>query len=69
MSFSASAHGNTTAPLKLCAVQAVSAGKAVGNFFYGDNTRTQRSLCFAYGCIALYMLAIINAGSFSACAM
>lgn len=67
MSISASATACATAPFRLCAIRAISAGKAVGQFLYGDDTRTHRSICFAYGCIALYLLAVINASSLAAC--
>jgi hypothetical protein len=42
-------------------------GLSIGHFLYGDEIRTQRSIAFAYGCLAFYMLSIINASDKLAC--
>lgn len=41
---------------------------AIGNFFYGDEVRTKRSVAFSYLCISLYLLSAINASTLSSCA-
>lgn len=40
---------------------------AIGNFFYGDEIRTKRSIAFSYLCICLYLVSVINASSLSSC--
>lgn len=44
-------------------------GLTIGNFFYGDEIRTRRSLTFAYLSISLYLLSVINFDKYAACAL
>lgn len=47
----------------------IHSAKAAGDFLYGDDARTHRTLCFAYGCIGFYVLLSINAPLIPACAL
>lgn len=69
MTHSASVHASASTMMKACATQVVASAKSASAYLYGDESRTHRTLCFAYSCIALYMLAIINAPSFGTCAL
>ena len=39
------------------------AARAIGHFFYGDDKRTRYSCAFAFVCISLYLVAVINASA------
>lgn len=69
MTHTASVHASASTMMKNGISHVIASAKTTAAFLYGDETRTHRTLCFAYSCIALYMLAIINASSFGACAM
>lgn len=45
----------------------VIAAKTFGDFLYGDEIRTKRSLTFAYASVAFYLVTLINAQSYVAC--
>lgn len=47
----------------------VSAGKAIGHFLYGNETRTRYSIGFAYACIGVYMIAAMNQDLLTGCFM
>ncbi|MCH2546850.1 MAG: hypothetical protein MK052_04475 [Alphaproteobacteria bacterium] len=58
-----------TAPIKDATALMKKGGLAIGNFLYGDDIRTKRSLTFSYLVILTYLLTIINAQSLSSCAL
>lgn len=66
--FAASMHLQfVTAPARQLVLLAKQAGNAIGQFFYGTDIRTKRTITFSYLCISLYLLAVINADHFNAC--
>lgn len=58
-----------SAPVKSAAQQVRAVGLAIGNFFYGDDIRTRRSLTFAYLSIMIYALSVINLDQYTYCGL